>query len=303
MDGLIQRGCEVHVIDNMLTGRLANLEHLAKNRMFHFIRGDIRDSEVVGKALKDVDVVFHEAALVSVSRSVEDPKLTNDINVTGTVNTLLSCLKADVNLFVYASSSSVYGEAGKLPKDERQTLNPISPYGVSKMAAENYATAFHEVYGLKAVCLRYFNVYGPRQIAGPYSGVISIFVSRLRNNQPPIIYGDGEQMRDFTYVKDVVNANMLCLEGREAVGQVFNIATGKPTTINRLSQILVETTGRTDLQPTHTDPRSGDIKESYADISKAKKTLKYCPEMSLQAGLSSYVAWHDANLNKFGSGI
>ncbi|MEM3641846.1 MAG: SDR family oxidoreductase [Candidatus Bathyarchaeia archaeon] len=293
-DELIEMGCEVFVVDNMFTGKLENIKHLADNRLFHFIKGDVRDLDFAKKAVKnaEADVVFHQAALVSVSRSIEDPQFTNEVNVGGTLNLLLACLDSNVDYFIYASSSSVYGETGKLPKDELQPSNPISPYGVSKMAAENYVRVFHEVYGLNTVSLRYFNVYGPRQTYGPYSGVISIFVNRLLRNEPPIIYGDGEQMRDFTYVKDVAKANLLAMNNKRAVGEVFNVATGKPTTIKRLAEILLEITGKKHLNPIYAEPRPGDIKQSYADISKAKEILRYFPEVSLEEGLRKFVNWH-----------
>lgn len=298
VDGLMKRGCEAFVIDNLVTGRLENIKHLVDNKMFRFFKSDVRDRDVVKKVVKDVDVVFHEAALVSVPRSIKNPQLTNEINVGGTLNMLLACLDSNVEFFVHASSSSVYGETEKLPKDEQQTLNPISPYGVSKMAAENYVKVFHDVYGLKTVCLRYFNVYGPRQISGPYSGVISIFINRLLRNKPPIVHGDGEQVRDFTYVEDVVRANLLALNNKRAVGGVFNTATGKPTTINRLAEVLLKITEKKDLKPIYAKPRSGDIRQSYAEITKAKEVLGYSPEISLEEGLSKFVEWEKANLNR-----
>ena len=164
------------------------------------------------------------------------------------------------------------------------------------MAAENYVKVFHDVYGLKTVCLRYFNVYGPRQVSGPYSGVISIFVNRLLRNEPPMIFGDGEQMRDFTYVEDAVRANLLAQNNKKAVGGVFNIATGKPTTINRLAEVLLKITGKNDLKPVYAKSRPGDIRQSYADIGKAKEVLGYSPEISLEEGLSKFVEWQKANL-------
>jgi UDP-glucose 4-epimerase len=295
---LIKLGCEVSLLDNLLTGKFENIKHLADNKSFHFLKDDIRDRNAAKEALKNVNVVFHEAALVSVFRSVENPQLTNDINVGGTLNLLLACLDSKVDLFVYASSSSVYGETEKLPKDEQITPSPISPYAVSKMAAENYVKVFHEVYSLKTVCLRYFNVYGPRQTSGPYSGVIPIFISRLLRNKPPIIYGDGEQVRDFTYIKDVVRANLLVLDNEKAPGEVFNIATGRPTSINKLTQVLLGITNRNHLKPIYDKPRPGDIKQSYADIRKAKEILGYSPETSLEKGLSEFVDWYKTNLNK-----
>jgi len=292
VDHLLTNGFEVTVLDNVSTGRMENLSHLQKRKDFHFIKADIRDSDSVRKAVKDVDVVFHEAALVSVTRSVENPVLTNDVNVTGTLNLLKACLDAGVKRFVHASSSSVYGETKTLPKHENLVPQPISPYAVSKLAAENYVKVFHQVYGLETVCLRYFNVYGPRQAYGPYSGVITIFINRLMKNQPPIIYGDGEQIRDFTNVQDVVEANMLAMNNKKAAGEVFNIATGEATTINHLAKLLLQIMGKTNLKPVYQDPRPGDIRRSYADISRARKILGYEPKISLRKGLEKLVKWY-----------
>jgi len=292
VDHLLTNGFEVTVLDNVSTGRMENLSHLQKRKDFHFIKGDIRDSDLVGKAVKDVDVVFHEAALVSVTRSVENPVLTNDVNVTGTLNLLKACLDAGVKRFVHASSSSVYGETKTLPKHENLVPQPISPYAVSKLAAENYVKVFRQVYGLETVCLRYFNVYGPRQAYGSYSGVITIFINRLMKNQPPVIYGDGEQIRDFTNVQDVVEANMLAMNNEKAAGEVFNIATGEATTINHLAKLLLQIMEKTNLKPVYQGPRPGDIRRSYADVSRARKILGYEPKIALRKGLEKLVEWY-----------
>jgi len=292
VDRLLSDSFEVMVIDNLCTGRLENIAHCQNREGFHFIEGDVRNFELVKRVIKDVDVVFHEAALVSVTRSVENPALTNEVNVTGTLTLLKACLDSSVRRFIHASSSSVYGETETLPKHEGLTPQPISPYAVSKMAAESYVKVFHKVYGLETVCLRYFNVYGARQTYGPYSGVITIFMNRLLSDQPPIIYGDGEQTRDFTNVQDVVNANMLALTNKSAVGEVFNVATGVSTTINQLAKMLQEITGKLDLKPVYTNPRPGDIRHSFADISKAKKVLGYHPKVSLGEGLAHLVKWY-----------
>jgi len=292
VDRLLSEGFEVTVIDNLYAGRLENIAHYQTKEDFHFIQGDVWNFELVKRVMKDVDVVFHEAALVSVTRSVENPVLTNEVNVTGTLTLLQACLDSSVGRFIYASSSSVYGETETLPKHEGLTPQPISPYAVSKLAAESYVKVFHEVYGLETMCLRYFNVYGARQTYGPYSGVITIFMNRLLSDQPPIIYGDGEQTRDFTNVQDVVDANMLALTNKSAVGEVFNIATGVATTINQLAKVLREITGKLDLKPVYTNPRFGDIRHSFADISKAKKILGYYPKVSLREGLANLVKWY-----------
>jgi len=252
----------------------------------------VRNPELVKKAVTGVDVVFHEAALISVTRSVENPVLTNDVNVTATLNLLKACSDVGIKRFIHASSSSVYGEIETLPKREDLATQPISPYAVSKLAAENYVKVSYEVYGLETVCLRYFNVYGPRQTYGPYSGVITIFINRLMNNQSPVIYGDGEQTRDFTNVQDVMEANMLAMMKKNATGQVFNIATGVATTINHLATLLLQIMNKTNLKPVYENPRLGDIKHSYADISKARKILGYEPKVALRDGLERLVDWY-----------
>jgi len=290
-DRLLNDRFDVTVLDNISTGRVENLVHHG-DKNFQFVKGDVRDFELVKKAVTDVDVVFHEAALVSVTRSVENPVLTNDVNVTGTLNVLKACLDAGVKRFIHASSSSVYGEIETLPRREDLASQPISPYAVSKLAAENYVKVFHEVYGLETVCLRYFNVYGPRQAYGPYSGVITIFINRLMNKQPPIIYGNGEQIRDFTNVQDVVEANMLAMKEKSATGEVFNIATGEATTINHLATLLLQIMDKADLKPVYQSPRPGDIRQSYADISKARKILGYEPKVALRDGLEKLAEWY-----------
>jgi len=297
VDRLLSEGFEVVVLDNLSNGSLENIAHHMGRRDFHFVRGDIRNRQLVKRLVKDVDVIFHEAAFVSVPRSVEEPALANEVNVAGTLNLLEACLNSDVERFIYASSSAVYGESEVLPKHEGLTPQPISPYAVSKLAAEHYVRVFYEVYGLKTVSLRYFNVYGPRQRYGPYSGVITIFINRLLRGEPPIIFGDGEQTRDFTNIRDVVEANMLALKSPGAVGEVFNVATGVATTINQLARMLQEITGRQELKPIHTKPRPGDIKHSYADIGKARKILGYQPQVPLRDGLAELVEWFRRRLS------
>jgi len=291
VDRLLNDGFEVRVLDDVSTGRMENLVHHENRKDFDFVKGDVRNPELVKKAVTGVDVVFHEAALISVTRSVENPALTNEINVAGTLNMLKASSDAGVKRFIHASSSSVYGEIETLPKREDLTTQPISPYAVSKLAAENYVKVFSEVYGLETVSLRYFNVYGPRQTIGPYSGVITIFINRLMNNQPPIIFGDGEQTRDFTNVQDVVEANMLAMKNKSATGEVFNVATGEPTTINHLAKLLLQIMDRTSLKPVYEKPRPGDIRQSYADVSKARKMLGYEPKTVLREGLEKLVEW------------
>jgi nucleoside-diphosphate-sugar epimerase len=289
VDRLLDEGFKVRVLDNLSTGDITNLAQYKNKKSFQFIEGDIRNFDLVKRTVKGVDAVFHEAAVVSVSRSVENPLLSNEINVTGTVNLLNACVDAHVKRFVLASSCAVYGDTETLPNHENLAPKPLSPYAADKLAAETYAKVFHNVYGLETVSLRYFNVYGPRQKYGPYSGVISILINRLLENKPPIIYGDGEQTRDFINVKDVVEANMLALSKREAAGEVLNISTGEATTINKLTETIQKIMGKTSLKPVHAEPRPGDIKHSYGDITKARKDLEYEPKVQLERGLSELV--------------
>jgi len=295
VDRLLNEGFKVTVIDNFDTGRLENIAHHRDSKKFHFIKGDIRDLDLVKETMKDTDAVFHEAALASVTLSVENPILTNDINVTGTLNLLKASSDLHVKRFIYASSAAIYGDTPSPQKREDMTPNPKSPYGVSKLAAENYVKLFHKVYGLETVCLRYFNVYGPRQrfdIQCAYGGAIIIFINRLLRNMPPVIYGNGEQTRDFVYVEDVVEANMLALNSKNAVGEAFNIATGTNVSVNEVANTLKEIMNRKALKTIHTEPRPTDIRHGYADISKAKRILGFHPKVSLKEGLVKLVDWY-----------
>jgi UDP-glucose 4-epimerase len=298
VDELMEEGFDVTVIDNLDTGRLDNLAHHQNKKGFHFVRADIRDFDVVKETMKDIDAVFHEAALASVTRSVKNPILTNDINVGGTLNLLKVSSDLGVKRFVFASSAAIYGDTKSPLKKEDAILKPTSPYGVSKLAAEKYVHVFHTVYGLETVCLRCFNVYGPRQnvdIHGSYGGAISIFTNRILKGLPPTIYGDGEQTRDFVYVKDVVQANMLALKKKSAVGESFNIAAGKKTSVNQVAEVLKDIMNRKDLKTIYTDPRPTDVRHGYADISKAKKNLGYNPKFLIKEGLTELVNWYTKN--------
>jgi UDP-N-acetylglucosamine/UDP-N-acetylgalactosamine 4-epimerase len=289
VDRLLDEGFKVRVLDDLSTGEIKNLAAHQNKKSFHFIEGDIRNFDVVTKAVKGVDAVIHEAALVSVTRSVENPLLSHEINLMGTVNLLKACKEAQVKRFVLASSCAVYGDTKTLPIHENLEPKPLSPYAAHKLAAEKYAQKFHKMHGLETVSLRYFNVYGPRQKYGPYSGVISIIVNRFLENKAPIIYGDGTQTRDFVNVKDVVEANMLALSKKKAVGEVFNISTGKAITINKLTETIQKIMDKTTLEPIHAEPRPGDIKHSYGDITKAKRKIGYKPRVRLKQGLSELV--------------
>jgi len=291
VDKLLEQDVQVTILDNLFTGLLENIEHNRSRKNLKFVKGDVRDSVLVKRLVKNVDAVFNDAAVVSVPRSVEDPLLANQVNVGGTLNLLKACLDSGVRRFIQASSASVYGDTQSLPITEDLPTKPISPYAVSELAAENYARVFYTTYGLETVCLRYFNVYGPRQTCSKYSGVTTIFVNQLLQNKPPIIFGDGKQTRDFVYVEDVVNANILALTEEKAAGEVFNVATNKATTINTLVSNLQEVMNKKHLKPVHKAPRRGDIVHSYASIEKARRILGFKPRFSLKKGLTRLAEW------------
>ena len=296
VDRLLDEGLKVRVLDNLSTGEKKNIAQHKNKKSFQFIEGDIRNVEHIKKAVEGVDAVIHEAALVSVTRSVEDPLLSNEINVTGTINLLKACVDANVKRFVLASSCAIYGDSETLPNHENLIPKPLSPYAADKVAAENYAKVFHKVYGLETVSLRYFNVYGPRQKYGAYSGVISIFINRLLENKPLMIVGDGEQTRDFVNVKDVVDANMNALSKRRAIGKTFNVCTGDPTTINQIAETIRQIMDKMTLKPVHVEPRSGDVMHSYGDITEANRNLEYKPRIRLENGLKELVKWYSSEL-------
>ena len=277
----------VVVVDDLSNGSLKNLEVCRRTGKLIFIHGDVRDETLMRKVLNDygVDYIFHHAARVSVSDSVKDPLTTESVNVGGTLAVLKVAMDFDIKRLVLASSCVIYGEAKNLPISEEEPPRPKSPYGVSKMASEAYWILAHELYGLKTVALRYFNVYGPRQRPGEYGGVISSFVSRVLKGLPPIVYGDGEQTRDFVHVRDVVKANLLAASKPRAIGEVFNIASGREISINELARLVLRLAGLRALRPKHGPPRPGDIRRSWADISKARKLLGYEPKVGLEEGI------------------
>ncbi|MHA1372168.1 MAG: NAD-dependent epimerase/dehydratase family protein [Promethearchaeota archaeon] len=289
VDYLLEQNCEVIGLDNMFNGKLDNLEKALKNPKFKFTKGDIRDMDILLQLMKDVDIVFHEAAFTSVPQSVLMPQLCNDVNVGGTIALLNAARVRDVEKIVFASSSSVYGDTPTLPKNEEMPLKPISPYGVSKLAGESYMTAFHHIYGMNTTSLRYFNVFGLRQKDSPYSGVIAIFISKIFRGENPTIFGDGTQSRDFTYVKDVIQANVLAAQSKEAAGMAINIAAGRPITLNELTKIMLDLCGKPDLEIKYGPPRKGDILHSYGDISLATKILKYKPKYDVISGFKEYL--------------
>ena len=279
----------VVVIDDLSTGRIENIQSLQDKENFEFVRGNITDLDLLKQIFEDVDCIFHQAAIPSVQRSVENPLDTNEANIKGTLNVLIAARDCGVKKVVYASSSSVYGDTPELPKKENMKPNPQSPYAVSKLTGEYYCKVFSDIYGIKTICLRYFNVYGPKQDpASEYAAVIPRFINRVLNNQPPIIFGDGNQTRDFTFVKDVVKANILAME--KNVEGVFNIAYGQQISINELANKIMEIVG-VKLNPVYDKPRPGDIRNSLADISLAKQKLGYMPEYSLEKGLEVTIRW------------
>jgi len=294
---LVKKGEKVRVLDNFLTGKKENLSHVIN--MIELIEGDIRDFNICLRATKGVDYVLHQAALPSVPRSVEDPKTTNDININGTLNILLASIENKIKRVIYASSSSIYGNLPALPKREDMTPSPLSPYAVSKLTGEYYCKVFYQIYGLETVILRYFNVFGPYQDpASQYAAVIPKFIKAMLKREKPIIYGDGEQSRDFTYVDNVVQANILATHAKNASGKIFNIATQENITINKLVKELNEILN-TNIKPEYTDPRPGDVKHSLADITYANKILGYTPEIQFKEGLKRTVWWFKNKLLNF----
>ncbi len=288
----LARKHEVTVIDNLSTGRMENINSFI--RKINFIRGSITDLNMLKDAFSGADTVFHQAAIPSVQRSVDSPLASNEANVDGTLNVLVAARDCGVRKVVYASSSSAYGNTPTLPKREEMKPSPLSPYAVSKLAGEYYCRAFSEVYGLRAACLRYFNVFGPRQDPNSqYAAVIPRFITRILAGQPPVIYGDGEQTRDFTFVQDVVKANILAME-TQGEG-VFNVACGRRVSLNELAERIMRITG-IQVAPVYEAARPGDVRDSLADISEARRELGYEPGYDLDAGLRETVEWFKPDL-------
>ena len=286
---LLARGHEVAVFDNFATGRRRNLEPFTGR--FELIEGDLRDAAAVRRAVKGRRFVLHQGALPSVGRSVQDPRTSNEVNVGGTLNVLLAAREEGVERVVAASSSSVYGDTPTLPKVETMPVQPMSPYAVSKLASEKYCSAFHRVYGLETVALRYFNVFGPRQDpSSQYSAVIPRFITALRRKEPPVIYGDGLQSRDFTFVADVVQANLLACEASGVAGDFFNVACGARFSLLELLETLCDLLG-VRVEPRHEPARAGDVRHSLADITKIQRAMGYEPRGPLRAGLEKTVAY------------
>jgi len=294
VDGLLDAGHELRALDNFSTGHCSNLEHVADD--VDIVEGDLRSYERVSWAVRGCEAVFHEGAMPSVPRSVQDPLTSSEINIGGTLNVLLAARDAGVRRVVFASSSSVYGDADGFPRVETQATSPLAPYAVSKLAAEQYCRVAHLVYGLETVCLRYFNVFGRRQDPfSQYSAVIPKFITAMRAGLAPTIYGDGAQSRDFTHIDDVVMANMLALDAASAAGRIYNIACGRQISLNELVSDLNEILG-TQLEAEHLEPRAGDVKHSLADVGRAEREMGFRASVGLSAGLRRTIEAYESRL-------
>lgn len=287
---LASAGARVRVIDDLSTGYRENLEEIKGD--LDFVQGSLADEASLAKAIEDVELVFHEAAIPSVPRSVENPRQTHIASVESTFSLLLAAREHKVKRVVYAASSSAYGDQPTLPKVETMLPEPLSPYAVAKLVGEHYCQVFTRVYGLETVSLRYFNVFGPRQDpSSQYSGVVSRFISDLLGGNRPVIYGDGEQSRDFTYIQNVVDANLKAAESAKGIGQVINIANGERISLNQLLDELKSLTGKPDVVADYQEPRAGDVKHSLADITRARELLGFEPRVGLRPGLELTIDW------------
>jgi len=288
---LVRRGARVRVVDSLITGKRQNLAHVPG---VEFIEGDLADLAVAARAVDGMDYVLHQAAIPSVPRSVQDPITSNRANIDASLNVLVAARDARVKRVVYAGSSSAYGNSPTLPKIETMPTAPLSPYALQKLVAEQYCQMFTQLYGLETVTIRYFNVFGPRQDpSSPYSGVISLFISALCEGRRPTIYGDGQHTRDFTYVANVVDGVLRACEAKGASGEVINVATSGRVSLNQLFQTIRELVGA-QVEPIYADPRPGDVRDSQADIGKARRLLGYEPKVSFDEGLKKTVDWYRA---------
>ena len=288
----------VRVLDNLATGSTDNIAEFNASSKFEFLQGDIRDYSACLHACDGIDLITHQAALGSVPRSIDDPLTTNEVNITGTLNVFAAAREKKVKRVVYAASSSTYGDHPALPKVENEIGKPLSPYAVTKYVNELYADVFARIYKMELIGLRYFNVFGPKQNPnGPYAAVIPLFTESLLNDTAPVINGDGKSSRDFTFVANVVQANLLCLftENRKAVNQVYNIGCGQQTTLLQLFQYLRKIAG-SGIEATHAPERPGDVKHSLADISKARELLGYNPSVSVEEGLRRTYEWYKSKI-------
>ncbi|MGB2814239.1 MAG: SDR family oxidoreductase [Dehalococcoidales bacterium] len=289
-EGLLTRGYAVTILDDFSTGKRANIDRLLKNNSVEFVEGSVTDLPLLQKLFGGIYYVFHQAALARVPFSIENPLAANEVNITGTLNVLLAARDNKVKKVVFASSSSIYGDTEVLPQHEAMLPNPLSPYALTKLAGEHYCSIFRDIFKLNTICLRYFNVYGPRQDPhSQYAMVIPAFISRISSGIPPVIFGDGEQSRDFTFIQDVVNANIRAAESD--VNGVFNVGGGKNITINQLAELIIKLLQK-DLKPVYDKPRLGDAKHTLADVSKAK-SFGYKPEWKLEDGLKKIIVDSD----------
>lgn len=289
-DELIRQGAKVTILDNLVTGFRENLEEI--NGDFDFVEGSVNDTSLLPKVLNGVEIVFHQAALPSVPRSVADPRETHDACVNGTFNLLAQARESGVRRVIYAASSSAYGDQPTLPKVESMRPEPMSPYAAAKLVGEYYCSVFTKVYGLETIALRYFNVFGPRQNpASQYSGVISRFIDALMKGQTPVIYGDGEQSRDFTYIANVVNANIRASQTDKGIGRVMNAANGDRVSLNQLLAVLKGITGREEVVADQQLARPGDVKHSQADNTLARECIGYETLVGLEEGLRRTIDW------------
>ena len=302
-DKLIELGHEVVCYDNLMTGFKKNIHHLEGHKKFTFIEGDIRDEDVLKSAMEGCTHISHQAALGSVPRSIKDPIRTNQINIQGSLNVLFEAKNQSIKRVVFASSSSVYGDNMDMPKVENRTGNVLSPYAVTKLTVEEYARVFTHVYEMETIGLRYFNVFGPRQTPeGAYAAVIPVFIDGIINNNPPTINGDGEQTRDFSYIDNVVEANILSLfgESQNSYGEVYNVACGETLSVNTLFSIIKDTISEylgdeLAIVAKYGPDRAGDIKDSLADLSKIKNDLGYIPKVFAKEGMIKTCKWHISN--------
>lgn len=291
---LTENGACVRVLDDLSTGHIENIDAIGGD--VDFIQAGLNDRDVLRRALDGVEVVFHQAAIPSVPRSVTDPQTTHEACVNGTFNLLCAARDAGVRRLVYAASSSAYGDQPTPAKSEDLLPQPLSPYAVAKLVGEYYCQVWTRTYNFETIALRYFNVFGPRQDpSSQYSGVISRFISSLLRGEQTVIFGDGEQSRDFTFISNVVDANMLAAESPDAVGEVMNVANGKQISLNELLEVLKRLTGRADEKPEYHEARVGDVKHSLADISLARRLLKYEPRIELEEGLRQTIAWFESS--------
>jgi nucleoside-diphosphate-sugar epimerase len=289
-DALTRNGLRVRVVDDLSTGHRENLEEIKGE--VDFTQGSVADEQLLKKVLDGAELVFHEAAIPSVPRSVEQPRQSHVASVDGTFSLLLAARDRNVKRIVYAASSSAYGDTPTLPKKEDMRPDPLSPYAVAKLVGEYYCQVFARVYGLETISLRYFNVFGPRQDPGSqYSGVVSRFISCLLNNQQPVIYGDGEQSRDFTYIDNVIDANLKAASVTSGFGSVVNVANGERISLNQLLEELKAIVGKPEVKASYQEARLGDVKHSLADISRARELLRYQPSVGLSEGLKRTIDW------------